>query len=166
MRHLELPRPRCNLKCDFHEEKSFLRKNSEWPTFYSRFIAKARPNPRNFREMFTNFAQNFPMVQNGINFAKKMPNFAYFVNKIYPEIPSNRRLQGPPGRTGSLARGSYNFRKRSLCRSFLLRAAVLALTWLPGALKHQCLAPFTEVALPSNSGSGPVSNNRCVCWGY
>ena len=38
--------------------------------------------------MFTNFAQNFPMVQNGINFAKKMPNFAYFVNKIYPEIPS------------------------------------------------------------------------------
>jgi len=29
----------------------------------------------------------------------------------------NRRLQSPPGRTGSLARGSYNFRKRSLRRS-------------------------------------------------
>jgi len=25
-------------------------------------------------------------------------------------VPSNRRLQSPPGRTGSLARGSYNFR--------------------------------------------------------
>ena len=25
-------------------------------------------------------------------------------------MPSNRRLQSPPGRTGSLARGSYNFR--------------------------------------------------------
>ena len=32
-------------------------------------------------------------------------------------MPSNRRLQSPPGRTGSLARGSYNFRKRSLRRS-------------------------------------------------
>jgi len=32
-------------------------------------------------------------------------------------MPSNRRLQIPPGRTGSLARGSYYFRKRSLCRS-------------------------------------------------
>ena len=32
-------------------------------------------------------------------------------------MPSNRRLLSPPGRTGSLARGSYNFRKRSLRRS-------------------------------------------------
>ena len=32
-------------------------------------------------------------------------------------MPSNRRLQSPPGRTGSLARGSYNFRRRSLRRS-------------------------------------------------
>ena len=32
-------------------------------------------------------------------------------------MPSNRRLQSPPGRTGSLARGSYNSRKRSLGRS-------------------------------------------------
>ena len=32
-------------------------------------------------------------------------------------MPSNRRLPSPPGRTGSLARGSYNSRKRSLRRS-------------------------------------------------
>ena len=32
-------------------------------------------------------------------------------------MPSNRRLRRPPGRTGSLARGSYNYRKRSLRRS-------------------------------------------------
>ena len=32
-------------------------------------------------------------------------------------VPSNRRLQSPPDRTGSLVRGSYNFRKRSLRRS-------------------------------------------------
>ena len=32
-------------------------------------------------------------------------------------MPSNRRLQSPPDRTGSLARGSYNFRKRPLRRS-------------------------------------------------
>jgi len=32
-------------------------------------------------------------------------------------VPSNRRLQSPPGRTGSLVRGSYNFRKRPLRRS-------------------------------------------------
>jgi len=30
---------------------------------------------------------------------------------------SNRRLKSPSGRTGGLARGSYNFRKRSLRRS-------------------------------------------------
>ena len=29
-------------------------------------------------------------------------------------MPSNRRLLSPPGRTGSLARGSYGFRKRPL----------------------------------------------------
>ena len=32
-------------------------------------------------------------------------------------MPSNLRLQSPPGRTGSLARGSYNSRKRPLRRS-------------------------------------------------
>jgi len=32
-------------------------------------------------------------------------------------MPSNRCLNSPPGRTGGLARGSYNFRKRSLRRS-------------------------------------------------
>ena len=32
-------------------------------------------------------------------------------------MPSNRRLLSPSGRTESLARGSYNFRKRSLRRS-------------------------------------------------
>jgi len=32
-------------------------------------------------------------------------------------VPSSRRLKSPPGRTESLARGSYNFRKRSLRRS-------------------------------------------------
>ena len=32
-------------------------------------------------------------------------------------VPSNRRQQSPPGRTGSLARGSSNFRKRPLRRS-------------------------------------------------
>ena len=32
-------------------------------------------------------------------------------------MPSNRSLKSPPGRTGSLARDSYIFRKRSLRRS-------------------------------------------------
>ena len=32
-------------------------------------------------------------------------------------VPSNRRLLSPPGRAGSLARGSYNPRKRPLRRS-------------------------------------------------
>ena len=41
-------------------------------------------------------------------------------------MPSNRRLQSPPGRTGSLARGSYNFRKRSLRRSHCELGGVLS----------------------------------------
>jgi len=31
---------------------------------------------------------------------------------INRQVPSTWRLQSPPGRTGRLARGSYNFRKR------------------------------------------------------
>jgi len=49
-------------------------------------------------------------------------------------VPSNRRLQSPPGRTGSLARGSYNYRKRSLRRSRCEHGAtgVLHFFLLPG----------------------------------
>ena len=42
-------------------------------------------------------------------------------------MPSNRRLQSPLGRTGSLARGSYNFRKRSLRRSHCEHGGVFSL---------------------------------------
>ena len=54
-------------------------------------------------------------------------------------MPSNRRLLSPPGRTGSLARGSYNFRKRSLRRSRCEHGGVAITTDL---YFHNCYGIF------------------------
>jgi len=64
-------------------------------------------------------------------------------------VPSNRRLQSPPGRTGSLARGSYSFRKRSLRRSRC------------DSLNHSALALFAQCTrIPTSARS----IGFCVIW--
>ena len=57
--------------------------------------------------------EHFPLML----FLSPPPRGWDWIQLLTDRVPSNRRLQSPPGRTGSLARGSYNFRKRSLRRS-------------------------------------------------
>jgi hypothetical protein len=46
-----------------------------------------RPKARNLREVFINIARIFSVVQNGINFAQKEINFAYFMKKSFLKYP-------------------------------------------------------------------------------
>ena len=51
-----------------------------------------------------------------------MPNFSDplegdWIKKLTSRVPSSSLLRNPPGRTGSQAQGSCNYRKRSLRRS-------------------------------------------------
>jgi len=46
-------------KARFSFRKVFLINISEYAPFYSRIVAKTKPNPRNLREMSTNFARDF-----------------------------------------------------------------------------------------------------------
>jgi len=78
-------------------------------------------------------------------------------------MPSNRRLLSPPGRTGSPARGSYNFCKRSLRRSrcehggvgffpvFHRTMSTLTLTW-----SSRCYLLSSLVDTPQKQRNTPV----------
>ena len=67
-------------------------------------------------------------------------------------MPSNRRLKTPPGRTGSLARGSYNFRQQSLRRSRCEHGGVgFGPVGRPGLVRGSCFSFFSELAVEPGS---------------
>lgn len=77
MRLLELPKPRNNLH-------------------FTRLLQK-KVKPTKFLRDVNKYVFFFPTFQNGISFAQTVPNFGYFVKKIFLEIPQilrkNREVQ-------------------------------------------------------------------------
>ena len=81
-----------------HFIHALLQKQSQTPEIYARCLQISH--------------EIFPVVQNGINFAQKVPNFAYFVQKNY-------FLKYPPNRSKKIAK----YRPRPMDGRALLRAA-------------------------------------------
>jgi len=127
------PEPRCRLGKDINEALNY-RVTPQRATMTSAphrlyvGILPTKPSPQHPRaEAFIMYFAYVPALRTSSTALAPPAGSARFLFLSPPprgggldlvdRVPSNRRLQSPPGRTGSLARGSYNFRKRPLRRS-------------------------------------------------